>query len=446
MKTTKQLLALVAFVCFSLSLFAQQPGIQYFRPWDKTGINVFEPAKGGEQPEYEGLSVRIGGSFTQQYQDLTHSTTAPARNQTIGNTTYNLNEPFRIAPGFNLATANLNFDFQIEDGIRVCLENYMSARHHPEFWVKGGYIQMDKLPMFGNPEWFEKYFRVKIGHFQVNYGDQQFRRTDNGNAIYNAFVGNYILDAFTTEIGSEIYAFPAEGLMVMAGMTSGFINGNIQAAVAPTKRNPSVYFKAAYDKQVNEDFRFRLSASMYNNSNHVRNTLYAGDRTGSRYYMVMEPHWTITSGVAGVTSATNNFTSGRINPGVTNKVNAIQINPFVKFGGLEFFGAYETISGKASATEASERDWTQLAGELIYRFANENIFVGAKYNTVSGTPQGFTSEVEVSRTSFSAGWFPTKNLLLKGEIVNQKYEKYPTTSILNGGEFKGFVIEAVVGF
>ena len=56
--------------------------------------------------------------------------------------------------GFNLAMANLNFDFQIEDGIRVCLENYMSARHHNEFWVKGGYIQMDKLPMFGNPKWF----------------------------------------------------------------------------------------------------------------------------------------------------------------------------------------------------------------------------------------------------------------------------------------------------
>jgi hypothetical protein len=78
--------------------------------------------------------------------------------------------------GFNLAMANLNFDFQIADGIRVCLENYMSARHHSEFWVKGGYIQIDKLPMLGNPKWFEKYLRVKIGHFQPNFGDMQFRR------------------------------------------------------------------------------------------------------------------------------------------------------------------------------------------------------------------------------------------------------------------------------
>ncbi|MBK8668710.1 MAG: hypothetical protein IPN89_04280 [Saprospiraceae bacterium] len=42
------------------------------------------------------------------------------------------------------------------------LENYMAARHHNEFWVKGGYIQIDKLPMFGSPEWYTKYFRVKL--------------------------------------------------------------------------------------------------------------------------------------------------------------------------------------------------------------------------------------------------------------------------------------------
>ena len=64
MKTTKNLLTL-ALVFLAVTLFAQQPGIQYFRPWDKTGINIFEAPKGGDQPAYEGLSVRIGGSFTQ---------------------------------------------------------------------------------------------------------------------------------------------------------------------------------------------------------------------------------------------------------------------------------------------------------------------------------------------------------------------------------------------
>ena len=39
---------------------------------------------------------------------------------------------------------------------------------------------------------------------EINYGDAHFRRSDNGNAIYNPFVGNYIMDAFTTEIGGEV--------------------------------------------------------------------------------------------------------------------------------------------------------------------------------------------------------------------------------------------------
>ncbi|MBK9491868.1 MAG: hypothetical protein IPO07_26010 [Haliscomenobacter sp.] len=111
--------------------------------------------------------------------------------------------------------ANLNFDFQIEDGIRVCLENYMSSRHHNEFWVKGGYIQMDKLPVW-QPEWVYRLCTGKNWPLPVSC-DQQFRRTDGGNAIFNAFAENLILDAFTTEIGGEVYLFPW-GLMLMAGM------------------------------------------------------------------------------------------------------------------------------------------------------------------------------------------------------------------------------------
>ena len=306
---------------------AQDLKINYFRAPDQTGINVFEPSK-TDLGTYDGLKVRIGGNFTQQFQMINHSTGGMITD-TEGNSTpialYNL------ASGFNTAAANLNFAFQIEDGIQVVLENYMSSRHHSEFWVKGGYIQVDKLPMFGNPDWFSKNLRVKIGHFQRNYGDQQFRRTDNGNAMWNPFVGNYITDAFTTEIGGEVYLFPVDGLLLMGGMTAGYIGGNIAATpvAAPgqeqQQRNPTLYLKATYDKQLSELVRFRLSASMTANGNQNRNTLYGGDRTGSRYFMALE--------AANATAAAN-FTSGRWNPNFTNKLVAFQVNPFVKVAGL----------------------------------------------------------------------------------------------------------------
>jgi hypothetical protein len=439
------LLAGLLSIFFVVSLMAQQANLLYFRPWDKNGINVFEPIKGGEQSEFTGVSVRIGGSFTQDYQSLTHENkpfkkylwgTVPAQGDSLSAT----------LSGFNLAMANLNLDFQIEDGIRVCLENYMSSRHHNEFWVKGGYIQIDKLPMFGSPQWFTDYVRVKIGHFQPNFGDQQFRRTDGGNAIFNPFAENLILDAFTTEIGGEVYLFPAKGLMLMAGMTSGLINGNIEnypdrpvgANLEPTKRSPSVALKAAYDNNFG-DLRFRLSASLYTNGSSARNTLYAGDRTGSHYFMVLEP-------ASGTYSA--NFTSGRINPGLSNRITALMINPFLKYKGLEIFGTFENLKGGTYA-EANDRDWQQVAVEGLYRFLpKEQLYLGARYNRVNGRPSGaaYTQDVSITRTALVAGWFPTKNLLLKGELVSQEYLDFPTSDIRRDGKFNGVMIQAIIGF
>lgn len=462
----------LAILLFSQVAFAQQPEIQYYRPWDKDGINVFEPSKKAAQPAYTGFKIRIGGSFTQDFQSLKHSNKIPVgfnpvstTNKNNKNLLYgvdkavtpqtdptwaNADSTSGTLTGFNLAMANLNFDFQIEDGIRVCLENYMSARHHSEFWVKGGYIQIDKLPMFKNPKWFSDYMRVKIGHFQPNFGDMQFRRSDGGNTMFNPFVENYILDAFSTEIGGEVYVFPTSNLMIMGGLTSGFINGNIDnypdvpltGNVEPSQKKPSVFFKAAFDDQINPNLRVRLSASYYANASSGRNTMYAGDRTGSHYFMVMEP--------ANGASYSANFTSGRFNPGFSNKVSAFMINPFVKFYGLEVFGSYEQLKGRTNAErDGSEREFTQLSVEGNYRFfAAQNVYVGGRYVSMTGRPAGasFTKDISISRVALAAGWFPSKNLLLKGEYVMQQYKDFPTADYRNEGEFSGFMIEAVVGF
>jgi len=407
--------------------------IQYTRANNQDGLHVFEPSK-NDMTEYTGFKLHIGGAFTQGYQNLSHE-----NSDTITVVTRKL---YKMSGGFNLAQANLNFDVQLGDGIRMFLENYMAARHHNEFWVKGGYIQIDKLPMFGNPEWYTKYFRVKLGHMEVNYGDQHFRRSDGGNTIFNPFAENHIVDQFATEIGGEVYVFPADGFMLMAGMTGGLIRNDIfdystNPAGAVQKRNPAILLKAAYDKQQSEDLRFRLSASMYTNSETPRSTIYSGDRTGSNYYGVMENT---------AFNAASNFSSGRFSPGTYNSVTAIMINPFVKYQGVELFGSYEIANGKA-ITETEDRKTTQLAFEGVFRFlSNEQAFIGARYNTVTSRLSGYTTDVDITRLTFAGGWFPTKNLLLKGEYVTQDFEGFKGNDIRNEGKFSGVVIQAVVGF
>jgi hypothetical protein len=138
--------------------------------------------------------------------------------------------------------------------------------------------------------------------------------------------------------------------------------------------------------------------------------------------------------------------SGLINPGFKNMVTAHQVNPFVKFKGLEVFGVLERARGKAS-TELAEREWKQYAVDTVYRFLpDEQMFAGVRYNKASGELAGIKGTVGAERWQFGAGWFATTNVLMKAEYVNQKYFGYPALNVKNGGRFKGLMLEVIIGF
>lgn len=439
--STLRTLAFIMLGSLPIALFAQQPKIANWRPYDKTGINKFETSK-NDTAAFDGLKVRFGAGFTQQFQSLKHE------NSAVNNTGTGANRLYPIAPGFMTSQANLFIDAQLADGITLNVTNYMSSRRHNEFWVKGGYIQFDKLPFKGQ-FWSDlmKIATIKIGHFEVNYGDAHFRRSDGGQTLWNPFMEGNIMDAFATEIGGEIY-LQKNGFIGMIGLTNGMIKGHVDSVIATvqdanTSRNPSIYLKGGFDKQVTEKVRVRVTGSLYTNSSSAGSglTLYGGDRTGSNYQNVME------KGVPGALPASTAVAfSGRLNPGFSKKVTAFMLNGFLKAGGLEIFGTYESAKGRTK-TETADRKANQVAIDGVYRFGkNENLFVGARYNTATARLAGLSADVTVNRTAFAAGWFLTNNVLLKGEIVNQQYKDFPTTDYRSGGKFNGFVIEAVVGF
>jgi hypothetical protein len=495
---------LVGLLFASIVGYAQQPSLQYFRHYDQRGVNVFETSK-NDSVKFDGMKLRIGANFTQGFQSLSHSNsakalltatgqptlieTAPGSGSFVnmatsapvagiiphptiyggytnatGSVTYmNGNQLYDMAPGFPLAQANLNLDVQLTDGVRVSLVSYMSSHHHNEFWVKGGYFQIDKVG-FLNSEFMDRLWKnltLKVGHMEINYGDAHFRRSDAGNTMYNPFIENNVMDAFNTEIGGELY-WQRSGVIAMVGMTDGEIQGSVTKS---NDRAPSIYGKLGYDKTYGENTRVRLTGSFYNTRSSISNTIYGGDRSGSNYQFVMEPY---------SATVTANAFSGRINPGFRDNVTAFMINPFVKFAGLEFFGTLEFSQGN-TAVENGEiqyanpslgeipkldnRKFNQYQGELLYRFGqNEKFYVGGRYNIADGTlalnqsttatniNQGTRTDVKLSRTAVAAGWYITPNILLKGEYVNQVYEGYPEEHIMSKGKFNGFVIQGVVGF
>jgi hypothetical protein len=398
------------------------PGI---RPYDQRGVNIFEsqkPAAG----KFTGPTLDIGAAFTQSFQALKHSNDAAPRIVGIRDQ----NKLLPIGAGLPLASANLILNAQVADGIVVSVENYLAARGHEQFYVKGGYLQIDASPIDLEPlNTLMKYTTVKIGMFENNFGDSHFRRSDAGQAIYNPFVGNYIVDPFTTEAGAEVYLRNGP-VFLMGAVTSGEMRGSV---ATPEKRGWARYGKAGFDKQVSADLRMRLTGSLYRADRSLNQTIYSGDRPGSRYYDVL------------VDSAGRDRWSGSIQPGFRNNVTAIQINPFVRFKGVELFGSFDRGKGKAE-TEATYRKLRQTAADLVYRFADDRFYVGGRYNTATMRLQNIANDVGADRQAVAAGWYVTPLVLLKAEYVNQTYRDFPVTDRRSGGKFSGLMVEGAVSF
>ena len=453
------------------------------RPNDQTGLNVFENPK--TDTKFDGLKVTFGGAFTQGFQALSHSNEASVNVKTqpgLTNTDaasqqkYDANLLVPIAPGFNQATANLMINAALADGVDLKMELYLSARHHQETWVKGGYIQFNKLPFIKMDlvDEIMKYTTFKMGHMEVNYGDAHFRRTDNGNAIFNPFIENYIMDEFATEIGAEA-DFNYNGIIAMAGISTGEIKGD---QAAPTlgigtmadgitkdtltdgSRRPAFLAKLGWDgKLLDNKLRVRATGSLYYTAGSTGVTLYGGDRGGSHYWGVMD------NTLAGSTYTKDNiaFTSGRYNPGFGDKITSLMGNLLLTYQvtddlSVESFSTIETSTGRGKSEATGERTASQLATDLILRYGN--FYVGARYNDVNS--QQYTPalpanpaydavaagmyNVNINRIAVSAGWYITKNVMAKVEYTTQTYGGFLYNDIRSKGKFNGIVAEAVIGF
>ena len=122
--------------------------------------------------DFDGVRVRIGGSNTLQFQGVTQSN--------------DLDDVFELGPNFNLATSNLDIDVQLDRGVRMHLRTYLSSRHHAQPYVKGGYLQVDRLDFIQDDFLSDimDVVTIKFGHMEINYGDNHFRRSDNAHTIF----------------------------------------------------------------------------------------------------------------------------------------------------------------------------------------------------------------------------------------------------------------------
>jgi len=460
MKTILKASLMMAAICFSGNVMAQQVTFGHIQNQikrDQTGLNQFDVKK--DSVEFKGLSIDLGGAFNMDYQTINSFNDQPSTFALPSKITgYRL---MNNENNFNLPAADMAFGAQLFDGVRVNLDIYLASRHHNETYARGGYLQIDKLDFIKKDflAGIMKYATIKIGQMENNFGDAHFRSSDNGSTLRNAFVGNNIMNAFTTEMGMEVY-YNRSGLVSMLGVTNGNLNQGIKEVVYTTGTetntvvSPTILAKLGYDKQIDQDLRVRLTGSLYHNANLGNSNLYSSSRSGFGYWGVLNNNAYTNNGVAVPANYNANSTpEGTFNPGFKNWATSIMINPFVKFKGLELFGTIELASGGDKAGVDAKRTANQYAGDVVYRFGkSEQFYIAGKYNTVSGKlSNADAKEVTVNRVESSIGWFMTKNILAKLDYVSQNYKDYSQFVANNannfyGGNFKGFVFEATISF
>ncbi len=381
--------------------------------------------------DFEKVRVQIGADFALQYQALEHYSDSL--------------DLIPLGKGINLPTANLVVKADLAPGIRVNLTTYLSSRHHVEAWVKGGFLLIDALP-FLHSNLLDRIMEsttVKVGVMELNFGDAHFRRSDNGRVINNPFVGNYIMESFTTAPAAEIL-FRRRGILLMAGLNSGSLKPALSGYHAGSgtytaynlHEKLAFHWKAGYEGKFGDIWMLRATLSGFHNSSHHFGSLYNGDRTGSRYYLVMKPQ---TGNASDVDPASSHMT-GNWGPGFTDKNNSLMANLFLKANGLEIFATWENTRG-TTAFGGADYGLTQWAAEGLYYFGKEKQFYGGvRYNTAANL-----NNEKVTRFQAVAGWKLTENIITRLEYVNQQYLDFATYRMADAG-FRGLMFEAGISF
>ena len=235
---------------FGILLLTSTMSFAQLRPTDQTGINMFETPK--STTEFTGPKVEFGGSIAMPYIALKHSNDVVNQDPAV-----NSQALFKNSANFALSQANLNINSYLADGITLQVSLYLASKHHNETWVKGGFVQFEKLP-FLKLDFLDnimKYTSIKVGQMDVNYGDAHFRRSDGGCAIYNPFMENYIMDEFATEIGAEA-DINYNGFVGVLSVT----NGNLNPSLAYIEPGMDIVLKTTDLKTmaIQEGYRFEV--------------------------------------------------------------------------------------------------------------------------------------------------------------------------------------------
>ncbi len=257
------------------SLFEPRSEQQYFAPFDIMNPSHIRPDVPMEIGRLDDLHLNLGlhtvGRFQALHQENVSISGVPQQG---------------LNPGFQDPFASLSFLASIPDKLDVYFDLYVASRPHPNtMYAHEGYLLFKQLPgPFTNTpvgKAFD-YINVKVGAFDIDFGDGNFFRSNNAFVQRNPLIGNPLVDPNVEEIGGEVYSIKGP-VYWLAGAGSATTTEHFDYG-AGASAHAKLWAYPLHDLRTSVSFYYADTSGSSNANEH--SNLYANIRSGGQYSAV----------------------------------------------------------------------------------------------------------------------------------------------------------------
>jgi hypothetical protein len=382
------------------SLFAPRTEDIYFSPFDIMNPSHIRPDVPLQIGHYEDLHLYMGLQTVGRFQAITQNKVVVGGMPQSG-----------LNPGLQDPFANLSFLATIPDKMDVYFDLYVASRPHPNtMYAHEGYLLFKQMPapldtgLLGD---VFNYINVKVGAFDIDFGDGNYRRSNNAFVQRNPLIGNPLVDPNVEEIGGEVYTIKGP-IYALFGLTNGTTTEHFDYGT-----EPAIHGKI-WGNPLPE---VRTSVSAYHvdlagtNTLYETSDLYSAGRSGEPF-----------GGIFG-----NGDDPGSILPQAGRDVTAVQGDvtwnhwPFEAYGNVGW--TQDSDTNGPGPGHPAER-WTYGTAEGVYHLTPGFYFAGRYGLADAESVGGVRTNGWVDRGELGCGYWLTNDVLIKAEGIYEQYHVF----------------------
>ena len=346
--------------------------------------------------------------------------------------------PKSLEWGTQYPFGSMDFKAEFDDGTILTYWEFFIANRPDASKMQGsqGYLLFRGLPG-GQMERLFEVVEIKVGQFEINFGDHIYRRSSNARVQQNALIGNNLVDPRATETGFEVRTRQSP-VQLSLGVTDGsegedFSRGRGVGYNAKIWANPVNNLRLALSGYYVD--HSRNPAARGSSQSNIHRTL----RDGGPYGGVLD----------------DGGAAGQLFIGAGQELTASQLDMTTRLGLLEVYAnvGYAEDSNINGSNEGRPKEafWYYTL-ESVYdftdRFYGAARFSGASADKVGGE----NSDGYVNRYQAGVGYRLSDYIMVKTEYVYQEFRSFDDGQMVSGVNaghepaFTGLLVEASLAF